>query len=273
MFAVVLFSESNEVEVIPSCWLSVDEKVAYWPPYKRTEKAKAAVLTVEEPDETWGEYLVKVIKKYGTYEAARQHLPKAMRKNSLTSEDEGAKRVRMPSTKLKELSLLLQALTSRQPVQNTSQLSEEYKFPMTCDEDLTRVEELLDKSQKKALTAYLATLGGCNPGDVVRRMLRHIMDDEFAQQFNWLGRGEKEGFFSAFKITAVIMRVKKNLLPGASAVQKITASECEAVIKNWLKYSGDRSGGRKRRTGRQQGGDDTVSRDSSSSSSMDDDDF
>ncbi|KAG5263316.1 hypothetical protein AALO_G00263550 [Alosa alosa] len=95
-------------------------------------------------------------------------------------------------------------------------------------------------------------------------MLRHIMDDEFAQQFNWLGRGGRKKAFSAFKITAVIR--------GASAVQKITASECEAVIKNWLKYSGDRSGGRKRRTGRQQGGD-TVSRDSSSSSSMDDDDF
>ncbi|KAG5263315.1 hypothetical protein AALO_G00263540 [Alosa alosa] len=118
MFAVVLFSESNEVEVIPSCWLSVDEKVAYWPPYKRTEKAKAAVLTVEEPDETWGEYLVKVIKKYGTYEAARQHLPKAMRKNSLTSEDEGAKRVRMPSTKLKELSPYL---SKRGPLQKTVQ--------------------------------------------------------------------------------------------------------------------------------------------------------
>ncbi|KAG5270732.1 hypothetical protein AALO_G00195960 [Alosa alosa] len=128
---------------------------------------------------------------------------------------------------VRQNTLLLQALTSRQPVQNTSQLSEEYKFPMTCDEDLTRVEELLDKPQKKAL-------------------------------------GRKKAF-SAFKITAVIR--------GASAVQKITASECEAVIKNWLKYSGDRSGGRKRRTGRQQGGDDTVSRDSSSSSSMDDDDF
>ncbi|XP_076152193.1 uncharacterized protein LOC143135403 [Alosa pseudoharengus] len=213
-----------------------------------------------------------------------------MRKNSLTSEDEGAKRVRMPSTKLKELSpylskkrpsaknraeprpqsqpqlqpppvfprhmpqnedtvlvhvqpstsatppraltpvqsdrdhiilraleelkvqvrqntLLLQALTSRQPVQNTSQLSEEYKFPMTCDEDLTRVEELLDKPQKKALTAYPATLGGCNTGDVVRPMLRHILHDEFAQQFNWLGRGGRKKAFSAFKITAVIRGV------------------------------------------------------------------
>ena len=65
MFAVVLFIETNEVEVIPSCWLSLDEKVAFWPPYKKTEKAKAAVVSMEEPDETWGEFLVKVFKKYG----------------------------------------------------------------------------------------------------------------------------------------------------------------------------------------------------------------
>ncbi|KAG5263280.1 hypothetical protein AALO_G00263110 [Alosa alosa] len=137
-------------------------------------------------------------------------------------------------------------------MQNTSQLSEEYRFPMTCHEDLIRVEELLqDKPQKKALTAYLATLGGCNPGDVVRRMLRHILDDKFAQQFNWL-------------------RPLRSLLC-YEVHQKITASDCEAVMKNWLKCSGDRSGGRKRRAGRQQGGDDPVSRDSSSS--MDDDDL
>ncbi|KAG5276840.1 hypothetical protein AALO_G00110400 [Alosa alosa] len=65
-----------------------------------------------------------------------------------------------------------------------------------------RVKNTFDPHSAK--TAYLATLGGCNPGDVVRRMLRHIMDDEFAQQFNWLGRGGRKKAFSVFKITAVI---------------------------------------------------------------------
>ena len=65
MYTIVLFKESNGVEVIPTFWLSVDQTVAFWPPYKRGEKAKAAVLTMEQPDETWGEFFVKVLKTYG----------------------------------------------------------------------------------------------------------------------------------------------------------------------------------------------------------------
>ena len=65
MYAVVLFTEMNEVEVIPTSWLSVDRKIAFWPPYKSTQKAKTAVLTEAEPDETWGEFFVEVMKIYG----------------------------------------------------------------------------------------------------------------------------------------------------------------------------------------------------------------
>lgn len=65
MYAVVLFKDTNGVKVIPTFWLSVDQKVAFWPPYKKTDKAKAAVLTLEQPDETWGEFFVKVLKTYG----------------------------------------------------------------------------------------------------------------------------------------------------------------------------------------------------------------
>lgn len=64
-YAVVLFTETNEVEVIPMSWLSVDQKIAFWPPYKQAEKAKAAVQNVTEPDETWGEFFVQVFKTYG----------------------------------------------------------------------------------------------------------------------------------------------------------------------------------------------------------------
>ncbi|KAL2098104.1 hypothetical protein ACEWY4_007311 [Coilia grayii] len=316
-YAVVLFTETNEVEVIPMSWLSVDQKIAFWPPYKQAEKAKAAVQNVTEPDETWGEFFVQVFKTYDTYEAARKRLPQAMKRSSLTSEDEGGKRVRMASTKksapkphpqqqlllqpppvfyrhtsptegtvlaqtpatsassatpatpatvahsgnqierdqtilraLEELKvqvrqnyLLLQALTKRAQTQLTGHsLSEDFRFPMTSEEDLTRVEELLcDKAQEKALTAYLATLGGLNPGDVVRRMMRHVLVDQFAANFNWLGRGGRKKAFASYKIASVIR--------GSSAVHKITASECEAVMKNWLRFSGDRSGGRKRRQG------------------------
>ena len=128
MYAIVHFTESEEVEVVPCRWLSVEQKVAFWPPYKDTKRAKTAVLQTAEPDKTWGgEYFVKVLKTYDetdksriyyfsllwlklsltlffstpslfntdTYEAARKKLPKALHRCSLTSENEGGKRMRM----------------------------------------------------------------------------------------------------------------------------------------------------------------------------------
>ena len=65
MFAIVLFTEKNEVEVVPTSWLSVDQKVSFWPPYKSMQRGKVAVQNQEDPDETWGEFFVRVLKKYG----------------------------------------------------------------------------------------------------------------------------------------------------------------------------------------------------------------
>ncbi|CAL8342903.1 unnamed protein product [Arctogadus glacialis] len=136
---------------------------------------------------------------------------------------------------VRQNNLLLQALTRQKTTAAAAAavdtLSEEFKFPMNCEEDLQRVEDLLrEKSQEKALAAHLSALGGCNPGDAVRRILRHILTNHFALKFNWLGRGGKKLAFASYK--------------------NISASDCEAVIKNWLKCSGDRSGGRKRRESR-----------------------
>ena len=71
MYAVVHFTESDEVEVVPCRWLSVDEKVAFWPPYKDKQRIKVAVNQKTEPDETWGEYFVRVIKTYGEMDKSR----------------------------------------------------------------------------------------------------------------------------------------------------------------------------------------------------------
>ncbi|CAL8391677.1 unnamed protein product [Arctogadus glacialis] len=148
---------------------------------------------------------------------------------------------------VRQNNLLLQALTRQKTTAAAAAaadtLSEEFKFPMNCEEDLQRVEDLLrEKSQEKALAAHLSALGGCNPGDAVRRILRHILTNHFALKFNWLGRGGKKLAFASYKVC--------NAVRGASASQNISASDCEAVIKNWLKCSGDRSGGRKRRESR-----------------------
>ncbi|KAL2087189.1 hypothetical protein ACEWY4_018248 [Coilia grayii] len=147
---------------------------------------------------------------------------------------------------VRQNTLLLQALAKKQPPPTTMSLSDDFKFPIQSLEELRKVEKVLaDKLQQKALTSYLATLGGVNPGDIVRRIMCHLLSDALAVQFNWLGRRGQKMAFSALSLTAVIR--------GAVAVQNVTASDCEVSIKNWLKYSGDRNGGRKRRAEQQQG--------------------
>lgn len=53
-------------------------------------------------------------------------------------------------------------------------------------------------------TKFLCTLGGCNVGDIVRRILRHILTDSFAVDFNWLGRGGKKLAFASYNICNVV---------------------------------------------------------------------
>ena len=56
-FCVLYFVDSNEIGVVPSAWL----KTSYWPPYKNNKKITRAVVTGEQPDETWSENKVNVI--------------------------------------------------------------------------------------------------------------------------------------------------------------------------------------------------------------------
>lgn len=65
MYAVVVFTENNEVEVVATNWLSLDKKISFWPPYKNATQIKRAVEHREEPNEEWNEFFVSVLREYG----------------------------------------------------------------------------------------------------------------------------------------------------------------------------------------------------------------
>lgn len=65
MYSIVIFVEKNETEVVPSDWLSIDKKVAFWPPYNNATKCKKAVEKNETPDEEWHEYFIECVAEYG----------------------------------------------------------------------------------------------------------------------------------------------------------------------------------------------------------------
>lgn len=67
MYSIVVFTERNETEVVPSDWLSIDKKVTFWPPYNNNSKCKKAVEKNETPDEEWIEYTVECVAEYGKF--------------------------------------------------------------------------------------------------------------------------------------------------------------------------------------------------------------
>ncbi|XP_035851364.1 uncharacterized protein LOC116050161 isoform X4 [Sander lucioperca] len=98
MYSIVVFTEKNETEVIPSDWLSIDKKVSFWPPYNGT-RCRKAVEKNETPDEEWDQYETEWVAEYDSYEKARRKLVKFCKGNSLESTDEDSVRKRVPSSK------------------------------------------------------------------------------------------------------------------------------------------------------------------------------
>ncbi|KAL0994068.1 hypothetical protein UPYG_G00117380 [Umbra pygmaea] len=292
MYSIVVFTEKNETEVIPSDWLSIDKKISFWPPYN-SFKCRKAVERNETPDEEWDEYTTEWVAEYDSYEKARKKLVKFCKGNSLESTDEDSVRKRLPSSKYVNgfPSLPSDSASGRPPVQaSTSRLHTETmeklkkKFysngakrltlpaipPFAPSTPVVRVPEprqderevrlyqmleeikgqgsmtdiknledrLVNRDTQRTLTRYLTSLGGTSAKDIVYRIMKEIITNELANDFNWQGRGEKSPFSTLLLAKVVIDATKKQ---GAKVV------EAEEKIKTWLKYSGDRNGGRKKR--------------------------
>ncbi|XP_066580191.1 uncharacterized protein LOC136771655 isoform X2 [Amia ocellicauda] len=70
MYAVVEFTDTREVEVIPAAWL-VDDSHCFWPPFR---SAVRAVQTLMLPDSAWMLYAVRVLHKTDSYARAKSQL-------------------------------------------------------------------------------------------------------------------------------------------------------------------------------------------------------
>ncbi|XP_058861074.1 uncharacterized protein LOC117974108 isoform X2 [Acipenser ruthenus] len=138
--------------------------------------------------------------------------------------------------------LMLQALLKRQPhveQEHGSLRLDEFRFPLDTKEDIDRVERMLmDQATEKALITHICSLGGTTADDIIRRMMSHVLTNNLARGYNWLGRGNK----SPFSVLALARVIK-----AAAKKSSVTEADTEARMRSWLKYSGDRDGGRKRR--------------------------
>jgi len=65
-YAIVEFTDTTEIAVIPSIWLTNDEE-ARWPPYRSSTRLNTPVKTKEVACDGWTTYTVRVMYKSGKF--------------------------------------------------------------------------------------------------------------------------------------------------------------------------------------------------------------
>jgi hypothetical protein len=69
MFAVVIFTKTEDVEVVPITWLTegADHVECAWPPFRNALRITKAAREEEKPTGDWTQWAVRILKKYGNY--------------------------------------------------------------------------------------------------------------------------------------------------------------------------------------------------------------
>ncbi|MED6270358.1 hypothetical protein CHARACLAT_009371 [Characodon lateralis] len=84
MYHIVIFEKTNEVQVVPSGWISGEE--CMWPPNK-VDVVKA-LKSQEQPGEDWKTHRARVIFTSDDYNEARLKLPEAVLHTDLGTDEE-----------------------------------------------------------------------------------------------------------------------------------------------------------------------------------------
>ncbi|XP_052439262.1 uncharacterized protein LOC127978562 isoform X1 [Carassius gibelio] len=112
-------------------------------------------------------------------------------------------------------------------------------LPLRTFEDMERSErELKTTKTRKEYVKYLSGLGGFGNRDVIKNIMQHVLTDDLAKEFNWIGKGNKKPF-SQLTLADVIR--------DAALKRQVTRVDCETEIKKHLSYTADRLGRKRAR--------------------------
>ncbi|XP_063057841.1 uncharacterized protein zgc:113423 isoform X2 [Engraulis encrasicolus] len=116
-------------------------------------------------------------------------------------------------------------------------------LPLATMDDLHDFDWRLqsDSTFRTQVINKLSLSGGKNIRETVWRVCSKAISQNLATQLNWCGRGQKTGL----KSTPIHQVLLSAVL--ANPVGNYTEAEVETAMKNWLRLSGDRDGGRQRR--------------------------
>ncbi|XP_019698160.1 uncharacterized protein LOC105185700 [Harpegnathos saltator] len=109
------------------------------------------------------------------------------------------------------------------------------QFPLNTHEDIQVLEHYLDSSEKQnRLSSYLSSLGGTITASRTNRILRKMLNNELANDYNFLGQRKNKRPFGTLKMKTVVL----------CAVHKQSSSstdhDIENAIKIWLKHAHQR---------------------------------
>ncbi|KAK4873145.1 hypothetical protein RN001_015174 [Aquatica leii] len=109
------------------------------------------------------------------------------------------------------------------------------QLPINTEQDLIGLNQLLTESpdRNSALCTYLRTLGGKDITNKTNRILKYILTDEVAQNYNYFGKRSKKKAFCELQLNDVIIRAVK-------AGTNCNNNEVEGLIKVWLKHAPER---------------------------------
>ncbi|XP_064614191.1 uncharacterized protein LOC135477907 [Liolophura sinensis] len=87
MYAVVVFVETDEVELVASNWLQSQTKT-FWPPYRNMSNVTKAVKDRVAADKTWPSYSIRILSACDSYEDGRRKLRMAEETSDIQTDDE-----------------------------------------------------------------------------------------------------------------------------------------------------------------------------------------
>uniref|UniRef100_A0A8C4SDT5 DUF4806 domain-containing protein n=1 Tax=Erpetoichthys calabaricus TaxID=27687 RepID=A0A8C4SDT5_ERPCA len=224
MYHIVNFSECNEVELVPSNWVS--NGVCAWPPYKTGDIHKVEVMY------TTGFPLYPEKGHGGLLEPIPAGCKAGTNPRQGSSPSQGVKQ-EMMMEQVKVILKTVQDLHEKCCSDSGSDpVLEKDILPL---QDLTSMQQLesdlaVGGDLKKKLITLLGIQGGIDVRDTVWRIMRQTFTNSLAKQLNWRG------------INGKTYAVRRN-----SVTSRATTQEIEVWIKRRLHLAADRDGGRRAR--------------------------
>ncbi|KAK0133111.1 hypothetical protein N1851_031515 [Merluccius polli] len=223
-YEVVEFPEEGLVGVVAHNWTFKDkgEMYSYWPPSNPRKRARAEEL----PDTVnWIVRKIRLFSKTDDWETAGRRCKRAELQSSVETGDEGDRRPHKSNPRYMSSEDTLQVILRRldtleenqrqaiQLLRRNGERSIEAPVELEVAQTTTDLEDLEERLKvsdfRKKVVSHLRLVGGSNPGDCVRRVMRTIAANLVWSSFSLRGKKGKLPLLGTAVCTTIKQAVMK----------------------------------------------------------------